>query len=59
MYDVNNHYYLIVLLQMETENVSDRSNNIFCLHWTAKCDESLRKRPKSDPIRRYVSFFVC
>ena len=24
----NNHYYLIVLLQMETENVSDRSNNI-------------------------------
>ena len=29
MYDViNNLYHLIVSLQMETENVSDRSNNI-------------------------------
>ena len=25
---LNNLYYLIVSLQMETENVSDRSNNI-------------------------------
>ena len=41
---------------METGNVSDRSNNIFCFHWTVKCDGSLRNRPKSDPIR--LSLFV-
>ena len=28
MYDVGNFYYLIVSLQMEIENVSNRSNNI-------------------------------
>ena len=28
----------------------------FCFHWTAKCDGSLRNRPKSDPIR--LSLFV-
>ena len=35
---------------METENVSDRSNNIPVSIPVSKCDGSLWNGPKSDPI---------
>ena len=51
MYDViNNLYHLIVLLQMETGNVPDRSNNISVSIALQNVTDRYRTDQKSDPI---------